>query len=103
MRPGILIGLVVVAVATAAGSVALSGSVLRPPARFHGDTWAIVQWVDITRVDAACREMGATGNGRIQGCAKGRSVILPNPCRLDGFSADVTCHEMAHINGWGHE
>ena len=91
------------AVVLAGSSFAFSSTVLRPPAAFHADAWAIVQWEDITQVDAACRDLGALGNGRIQGCAKGRMVILPNPCRLTGFYADVSCHEMAHINGWQHD
>jgi hypothetical protein len=103
MKAGIVGGVVAVGIAVTAGSVALSGSVLRPPSAFHGDTWAVVQWQDITQVDAACRDLGAAGDGRIQGCAKGRMVILPNPCRLTGFYADVSCHEMAHLNGYRHK
>lgn len=79
-----------------------ASGVLRPPERFQGDGWAIVTWVDVAQVDAACRQMGAEADGRIQGCAKGRNVILPNPCRLEGYSADVTCHELGHVNGWTH-
>jgi hypothetical protein len=90
-----------VTVAAAACSDQASG-VLRPPERYQGDNWAIVTWVDVAEVDAACRQMGAEADGRIQGCAKGRNVILPNPCRLEGYSADVTCHELGHVNGWTH-
>ena len=101
-RPG-LAALVSVGIGAAVWSAAAGSNVLRPPLAFQGDTWAVVQWVDITKVDAACREMGANVGGRIQGCAKGRAVILPNPCRFEGFSADVTCHELAHVNGWSHD
>jgi len=83
-------------------SVASSG-VLRPPEHFQSDNWAVVSFVDIGQVDAACRQMGATDGGRIQGCARGRNVILPNPCRLEGFSAEVSCHELGHVNGWVHD
>lgn len=95
------LGLAVVAVVVAC-SVASSG-VVRPPERFQGDNWAVVTFVDIAQVDAACREAGATDIGRIQGCATGRNVILPNPCRLEGFSAEVSCHELGHVNGWSHD
>ncbi|WP_299009899.1 hypothetical protein [uncultured Caulobacter sp.] len=79
-----------------------ASGVVRPPEIFQGDNWAVVQWVDVAEVDAACRAAGAAADGRIQGCAKGRNLILPNPCRLDGYSADVTCHELGHVNGWTH-
>ena len=99
-RAGIL--LVAAAIVVVACSVASSG-VVRPPERFQGDNWAVVTWVDIAEVDTVCREAGATEAGRIQGCARGRNVILPNPCRLEGFSAEVTCHELGHVNGWSHD
>jgi hypothetical protein len=83
-------------------SVAAGSNVLRPPPAFRGDNMAVVQWVDITQVDAACREVGVAAWGNIQGCAKGPMVILPNPCQLKGYSADVSCHELAHVNGWVH-
>ena len=98
-RPGLAV-LISIGLSAVVWSVAIGGSVLRPPMVFQGDTWAFVRWVDITKVDQACRDMGATVSGRIQGCSKGRNVVLPNPCRLEGYSADVTCHEMAHVNGW---
>lgn len=83
----------------------LASSVLRPPQRFHGDNWAIVEWVGITQVDQRCRELGAmrAENKRFQGCVRDRHMILPNPCPLIGYSADITCHELAHVNGWAHD
>ena len=104
MKPGVLAGLVAVALATAAGSVALSGSVLRPPMEFQGNNWAVVNWVDWRQVDPMCRELGAvTQPGeRIQACTQGRYIIRPNPCPLSGYSADLDCHELGHVNGWAH-
>lgn len=95
--------LLVAGVALIAACTVASSGVLRPPEHFRGDNWAVVTWVDIAQVDGACRQMGATDSGRIQGCAHGRSVVLPNPCRLEGFSAEVSCHELAHVNGWSHD
>lgn len=85
----------------AACTVASSG-VVRPPDRFQGDNWAVVTFVDIAQVDHACRQMGAVADGRIDGCANGRNVVLPNPCRLEGHMAEISCHELGHVNGWTH-
>jgi hypothetical protein len=97
-------GLIAVALAAAVGSAALSGSVLRPPLAFQGSNWAIVEWVDWKDVDPRCRQLGSVTapNMRIQGCTQGRMMILPNPCPLVGYSADIACHELAHVNGWRH-
>lgn len=85
-----------------AGAAHAEDRVQRPPARYRGDSWAIVRWVDITKVDRACREMGATTGPYtwIQGCTLGRNMILPNPCLFMGFLADLFCHEVGHVNGW---
>lgn len=105
MKPGVLAGLVAVAVATTAGSVAMSSRVLRPPLAFQANNWAIVEWVDYGQVDTRCQELGAVRgpSERIQACTKGRYIIRPNPCPLSGYSADLDCHEMAHVNGWRHK
>ena len=106
MRRRILVGAIGAAGLVVACSVASSG-VVRPPERFQGDNWAVVTFVDIAQVDAACRQMGAVyhgpDGGRIDGCAQGRNVVLPNPCRLDGHMAQISCHELGHVNGWSHD
>jgi len=104
MKAGIVGGLIAVGIAVTAGSVALSGSVTRPPLAFQGNNWAIVQWVDWKDVDPMCRELGVvTQPGQqIQACTKGRLIIRPNPCPLSGYSANLDCHELGHINGHTH-
>lgn len=101
-RRPILAALVSIGAGAAVASAALGGSVLRPPLRFQGNNWALVQWVDWKDVDPMCRELGAkTAPGRvIQACTREHYMIRPNPCPLSGYSADVDCHELGHVNGW---
>lgn len=97
MRAWVLAALIFVA-----GAGHAEERVKRPPARYRGDGWALVRWVDITKVDGACRDLGAVRRPFeiISGCTQGRYVILPNPCLFRGFLAEVFCHEVGHVNGW---
>lgn len=76
--------------------------VLQPPKHDQGDAVAVVSFV--TDTDAACRQLGAdvSANVGIAGCAKGATVILPNPCAWPNESdyRDIACHELGHRNGW---
>src|SRR5690606_22609281 len=79
--------------------------VRRPPAKFwrHPDGAIAVLISSPASVDSFCRQGRDPGPPTILGCAfqEQRVVVLPNPCLFPDPYAQLVCHEMAHINGWG--
>lgn len=74
-----------------------------PPARFQASAEMHVKYVPDPNTEGAC---GISSTGRFAACVRGpmnnRIVYLPNPCALGDIEqfARLTCHEMAHVNGW---
>ena len=82
----------------------------RPPARFLRDgAVAVVGFADPDTVHELCAQGEPLPAGtRILACVMRRPdgaalMFLPNPCRHEGFYAELACHEMGHVNGWGPE
>lgn len=71
-----------------------------PPERFQGDTGVLqIRFVAEPNAEGAC---GLSSKGTFQACVRGGVLILPNPCPRGATErfAELTCHEMAHRNGW---
>ena len=77
----------------------------KPPIEFQGAGTYIVKFVPRGQIAVECKNAplkNVTDN--IFACAKGRVLVLPNPCEWpirEGF-AELSCHEIGHGNGWKH-
>ena len=77
-----------------------------PPLRFQGDNAVVVVFTDRQGIDGNCGK--AQPGYVILACHRqhkesGASIIfMPNPCLTGGleFYAKLSCHELAHANGW---
>jgi hypothetical protein len=76
----------------------------RPPFQYQGDATVTVHFTN-QNLDWVCRQEGATRgvNERIEGCQRGGEIWVSNPCRANGWYADLQCHEKAHVLGWRHD
>ena len=75
-----------------------------PPARFQGEASAYVHFVhDVAATCPIKAPAGYTLKGCHQKLGKQSILILPNPCAYPGEFARIACHEIGHVNGWGHE
>lgn len=70
-----------------------------PPDRFQQSAEVRVKFVPEPNSEGAC---GISSRGIFEACVRGHTVYLPNPCPLGNTErfARLTCHEMAHVNGW---
>lgn len=82
----------------------------RPPVRFLGDgAVGVVGFADEGSVNQVCLDgEKPKPDTVILACVFRREdgtavMILPNPCRYEGYYAELACHEMGHVNGWGPE
>ena len=80
----------------------------RPPARFLKDgAVALIGLADEATVHRLCGGE-ADGSPRVLACVVRRPdgaavMLMPNPCRYEGYYAELACHEQGHVNGWGPE
>jgi hypothetical protein len=78
-----------------------------PPDEYKGDNAAVVIFTDVAGVQSICHDAAEPGKA-IVGCSGIKDgtpiIVLPNPCgmRPEDFYAGITCHELAHVNGWRH-
>lgn len=73
----------------------------QPPEALQNDATVLVQFVAPERLAAVCKSHGAKVVAAA--CTVDRKlVILPNPCKRfkDTSYAQLTCHELGHVNGW---
>jgi hypothetical protein len=73
-----------------------------PPHTYRTDATATVRFV--SDIHAACSvTAGRLPVQRVyRGCERGGVIVLPNPCLWPNRSdyADLTCHELGHVQGW---
>jgi hypothetical protein len=78
-----------------------------PPDEYKGDNAAVVIFTDVAGVQSICHDAAEPGKA-IVGCSGIKDgtpiIVLPNPCgmRPEDFYAGISCHELAHVNGWRH-
>jgi hypothetical protein len=81
---------------------AVNGYASLPPSAYRKDATATVRFV--SDVHAACATTaGALPSHLVyRGCERNGVIVLPNPCLWPNRSdyADLTCHELAHVDGW---
>lgn len=74
-----------------------------PPAKYQGNTAAVVVTVDNVNTRANC---GLPPPGYVfEGCEFEKNgvpiIIVPNACQYDyEFYGHLLCHEFGHVNGW---
>lgn len=70
-----------------------------PPERFQESAELHIKFVPEPNSPGAC---GIASKGVFEACVRGNTVYLPNPCPMGNTErfARLTCHEMAHVNGW---
>lgn len=72
-----------------------------PPRQYQQGTRVVVQFESAQNVASMC---SLITSGRLQNraaCANTEIIIAPNPCDYGGRYAEIMCHELAHVNGWG--
>lgn len=93
-------------VATASRSpyvLPLPGETLRPPARYIGETRAVLEVIEPEKVEATCAAGGPGALACTKMYPKRPTIVMPDPCAFpfDSYAA-MLCHEIAHVNGWDH-
>ena len=73
-----------------------------PPLKYQSSVSYRVQFVAPGAVDPHCRQLGSQAKDHIMGCVSNGVMVLPNPCASTDTYAHLTCHEIAHVNGWRH-
>lgn len=70
-----------------------------PPNRYQGNAEVTVRFVNEPNAPDAC---GLAAQGTFEACFRNGVLILRNPCPLGPTEsyARLTCHELAHRNGW---
>lgn len=81
-----------------------AGAIATPPARYQGDTTAIVHHGDSVDIERICT--GRVGHYAIA-CADigGSFMWIENPCDVarkdhSQWYAALKCEEIGHLNGW---
>lgn len=73
-----------------------------PPYEMRGDVRVMAEFIWPDKVGERCRDERAAA---CMEDAPGRpTLVMPNPCWFTSESyAAMTCHEIAHVNGWRHD
>ena len=70
------------------------------PRRYQSAARVMVQFEPQENVQSLC---ALIGNPNAAACANDQVMIVPNPCAYRGYYAELMCHELGHVNGWGAE
>jgi len=73
----------------------------RAPIAYRGPVQITVQFASTENVENLCGMITGGRLRNVEACANEQVMILPDPCTYPGRYAEVVCHELGHVNGWG--